>query len=138
MNTADAAPIFSQSRGAAAAYGSVIRDTDTPRDIEYRVLARATARLAAGTAPDAGPALLAEAVHDNRMVWTAFATDLADPANAWDDQGKARLISLAGWVFAESDRVLKQGRSPADLIEINRTVMQGLRPATPTEAEPVT
>ena len=137
MNSADAASAFSRPRGAAAAYGSVIRDTDTPRDIEYRVLAHATAQLAAGSTPGAGPAALAEAVHDNRMVWTAFATDLADPANAWDDQGKARLLSLAGWVIAESDRVLNQGRSPADLIEINRTVMQGLRPATPAVAEPV-
>lgn len=138
MTPADAAPIFSQSRGAAAAYGSVIRGTDTPRDIEYRVLARATAQLAAGTAPGVGPAALAEAVHDNRMIWTAFAADLAEAGNAWDDQGKARLISLAGWVIAESDRVLTQGRSPADLIEINRTVMLGLRPATPIKAEPVT
>jgi flagellar biosynthesis regulator FlaF len=120
--------------GAAAAYGSVIRETDSPRDIEYRVLARATEQLSRATG--ATPSALAEAVHDNRTIWMAFATDLAHPDNAWHDEGKARMISLAGWVIAESERVMAGARSPDALIDINRAVMLGLRPETRTAPEP--
>nr|WP_242481608.1 flagellar biosynthesis regulator FlaF [Paracraurococcus ruber] len=119
----------SRPRGAAAAYGSVIRETETPRDIEYRVLARTTDQLETAAQPGAGPTALPAALHDNRMVWTAFAADLASPGNAWDDAGKARLISLAAWVVAESERVLQGAKPPNALIEINRIIMRGLKPA---------
>ncbi|MFC4169118.1 flagellar biosynthesis regulator FlaF [Teichococcus aestuarii] len=115
-------------RGAATAYGSVIRGTEDPRDIEYRVLARAAALLEEASRPGAGPAALPAAIHENRMVWTAFATDLADQSNSLDEVMKARLLSLARWVFAESDRVLREGRSPQALCDVNRVVMAGLKP----------
>ncbi|MDO9711798.1 flagellar biosynthesis regulator FlaF [Paracraurococcus lichenis] len=135
MEPADPSAFPSRPRGAGAAYGSVIRETETPRDIEYRVLARTTALLEAATAEGAGPAALPTAVHDNRMLWTAFATDLAHAENAWDDAGKARLISLAAWVMAESDRVLRGTKAPQALIDINRTIMQGLKPVTQMQPE---
>ncbi|WP_083747422.1 flagellar biosynthesis regulator FlaF [Teichococcus deserti] len=115
-------------RGAATAYGSVIRGTEDPRDIEYRVLARATALLEAASLAEAGPAELPAALHENRMVWTAFATDLASDENGWDMVLKARLLSLTRWVFAESERVLREGRSPRALCDVNRAVMAGLKP----------
>ncbi len=122
-------------RGAATAYGSVIRGTEDPRDIEYRVLARATSLLETAQRPGAGPAALPEAIHENRMVWTAFAADLAAEDNGWDLATKGRLLSLARWVFAESQRVLREGRSPQALCDVNRAVMAGLRPATAQAAE---
>ncbi|WP_419900188.1 flagellar biosynthesis regulator FlaF [Roseomonas sp. USHLN139] len=123
-------------RGAATAYGSVIRGTENPRDIEYRVLARATALLEATGLAEAGPADLPAAIHENRMVWTAFAADLASEENGWDLVLKARLLSLTRWVFAESDRVLRDGRSPRALCDVNRAVMAGLKPdrAAPARA----
>lgn len=117
-------------RGAATAYGSVIRGTEDPRDIEYRVLARAAALLEEAARPGAGPAALPAAIHENRMVWATFAADLSDPSNSLDDVMKARLISLARWVFAESDRVLRERRSPQALCDVNRVVMAGLKPAS--------
>lgn len=122
-------------RGAATAYGSVIRGTEDPRDIEYRVLARAAAMLEEACQPGAGPAALPAAIHENRMVWTTFAADLADQNNSLDDVMKARLISLARWVFAESDRVLRERRSPQALCDVNRVVMAGLKPAASSEPE---
>jgi flagellar biosynthesis regulator FlaF len=132
LNTAhtSAAPSMplNRPRGAMAAYGSVIRGTENPREIEYRVLARATALLDSAQGQDAGPAGLPTAIHENRMVWIAFTADLAGQKNGFDDALKGRLLSLARWVFAESDRVLRDGRSPQALADVNRAVMAGLRP----------
>jgi flagellar biosynthesis regulator FlaF len=130
QDTAPPAPLH-RPRGAAAAYGSVIRRTEDPRDIEYRVLARAVSLLDAAAAPGAGPAAMPGAVHENRMVWSAFAADLASEENAWDEVLRARLLSLACWVFAESDRVLRGGRGAQALIDVNRAVMAGLKPEAP-------
>lgn len=126
-DTPAATPLL-RPRGAAAAYGSVIRRTEDPRDIEYRVLARAVALLEAAAQPGAGPAEMPAAIHENRLVWSAFAADLASPDNAWDEVLRARLLSLARWVFAESDRVLRAGRGIGALVDVNRAVMSGLKP----------
>lgn len=133
QESASPAPLH-RPRGAAAAYGSVIRGTEDPRDIEYRVLARVTALLGEAELPGAGPAAMAAAIHENRMVWTAFAADLADESNGWDVVLRARLLSLARWVFAESDRVVRERRSTRALCDVNRAVMAGLKPdATPEQ-----
>lgn len=121
------APVH-RPRGAVAAYRSMIRGTEDPREIEYRVLARATGLLESASRPGAGPAELPTAVHENRMLWTAFAADLAEEGNGCDEKLKARLLSLARWVFAESDRVLRARQSPTALCDVNRALMAGLRP----------
>jgi flagellar biosynthesis regulator FlaF len=123
--------------GALAAYGAVIRSTENPRTIEYRVLARAAAMMELATLPDAGPADLPGAVHENRMVWTAFAADLAEDGNACEITLRARLLSLARWVFAESDRVLHARKSPQALIDVNRAVMLGLQPEATAQPDPL-
>jgi flagellar biosynthesis regulator FlaF len=132
-DSATLAPL-SRPQGAVAAYGSVIRGTEDPRDIEYRVLARAAALLDSALLDDAGPAALPAAIHENRLVWIAFAADLADHNNHFNDALKASLLSLARWVFAESDRVLRDGHSPQALADVNRTIMAGLRPSLPPAA----
>jgi len=123
--------------GALSAYGAVIRTTEDPRAIEYRLLARASAMLEAAQSSSAAPSALPAAIHDNRMVWTAFAADLAEDGNECDEMLRARLLSLARWVFAESDRVLRQRKSPQALADINRAVMLGLQPGTTAQPDPV-
>jgi flagellar biosynthesis regulator FlaF len=123
--------------GALSAYGAVIRSTESPRVIEYRVLARAVALLESAMSPSAGPATLPTAIHENRMLWTAFAGDLAEDENAIEPALRARLLSLALWVFAESDRVLRERKNPQALIDVNRTVMMGLQPADTGQPEPI-
>ena len=139
QNAAEPAPhpALFRPNGAATAYGAVIRGTESPRDIEYRVLARVTGLLQDAMQPEAGPAALPTALHENRMVWTAMIVDLASPGNAWDDQGKARLISLARWVLLECDRVQRGHGALASLVEINLIVMQGLKPAITTSVDAV-
>lgn len=139
LSSAQESPLHAplhRPRGAATAYGAVIRGTEDPRDIEYRVLARATALLEEAMQPGAGPAALPGAIHENRMVWTTFAVDLADQSNGWDDVMKARLISLARWVLAESDRVMREHRSTQALCDVNRAIMAGLKPSADSGSEP--
>jgi flagellar biosynthesis regulator FlaF len=131
-----AAPL-QRPTGALTAYGAVIRETENPRTIEYRVLARAAAMLELATLSDAGPADLPAAIHENRMVWTAFAADLAEDGNSFETMLRARLLSLARWVFAESDRVLRTRKSPQALIDVNRAVMLGLLPAAAAQPDPM-
>lgn len=123
--------------GALSAYGAVIRTTEDPRAIEYRLLARAASQLEAALATDASPAALPTAIHDNRMIWTAFAADLAEDGNGFEDSLRARLLSLARWVFAESDRVLRERKAPHALIDVNRAVMLGLQPSATAQPDPV-
>ncbi|MBC9179856.1 flagellar biosynthesis regulator FlaF [Pseudoroseomonas ludipueritiae] len=131
-----AAPL-QRPTGAMTAYGAVIRETENPRAIEYRVLARAAAMLELAALPSAGPADLPAAVHENRMVWTAFAADLAGDGNSCEDMLRVRLLSLARWVFAESDRVLRERKSPQALIDVNRAVMLGLQPDAAAQPDPM-
>ena len=48
-------------------------------------------------------------------------------------KSRAKLISLALWVTRETRRVLRENLPLTDLIEVNRTIMQGLCPQ-PDEA----
>lgn len=110
---------------SVAAYRQSMRDTGSPRELEHRVFAQITAELEVCTRqPDAFATI--RAVDRNRRLWGALVTDLAQPDNLFPDGLKAGLISLGIWVNRYSGEVLTQGRPLAPLIEVNRTVMQGL------------
>jgi flagellar biosynthesis activator protein FlaF len=118
---------------AHAAYGASIRVTRSPRDTEFDVLARVTRRLKLASEPDAPFPDLASAVHDNRSLWSIFAIDVALPTNGLPKDLRERLLSLARFVDDHSSRVLKEAATADALIDINMSVMRGLRPA---EARP--
>jgi flagellar biosynthesis activator protein FlaF len=116
---------------AQSTYGAHARTVKTPRDIEYDVLARITARLRRATAPDGGtfPELVS-ALDENARLWTAFASDLAHPDNLFPDELRARLFSLGQFTLAHTGKVLSGQASADALIEINTAVMRGLRAAS--------
>lgn len=115
---------------AQSAYGTTTRTMKSAKDIEYELMATITGRLRAADenpAPDAFPAL-ASAMHDNRRLWGAFATDLADSGNQYPHDLRARLFYLAEFVSQHTDKALS-GNAPAGvLVDINLAVMRGLRP----------
>lgn len=98
------------------------------RAIEYDLLARATQRLALAWAQRNKdfPGLVA-ALSDNQKVWSAFAVDVADPANTLPAQLRARLFYLYEFTAQHSRKVLEDGASPEVLTDINIAVMRGLR-----------
>lgn len=69
-----------------------------------------------------------EAVRYVQQLWGFLITDLADPGNSLTDVVRTDLISIGLWVMREADRVLTgASQNFAGLIEVNRTVRDGLR-----------
>lgn len=108
-------------------YASGARRMRTPRAIEYDAFARVTAGLRNAERSGDFPAL-AQAVHENRQLWSLLAADLVEPANGFPDTLKARLLSLASFSFAEGGRVLSRVSGIDALIAINTAMMRGLNP----------
>ncbi|RKF13053.1 flagellar biosynthesis regulatory protein FlaF [Roseovarius spongiae] len=115
-------------RQAQDAYSRSARTIKTPRSAEYEAFARVTNRIRSSAGSGSrGFARLADALHDNRRLWTLLATDVADDANPLPPEIRARIVYLAEFTHLHSSRVLTEGASPAPLIEINTAVMGGLR-----------
>lgn len=109
------------------AYQRAATQAESPREIEYRVFGQVTAALV--KAREAGRmelGVLARAIQDNRRLWTLLASDCAQPGNAMPDQARARIISLAIFVENHSRSVLREGADIDVLIDLNRTMMEGL------------
>ena len=118
------APAFAHS-----AYGAQAHSVKTPRDIEHDTIARITARLrraAESQGPGAHPEFVA-ALDENARLWAIFAADLAEDGNGYPDELRAGLLSLAGFTLRHTREVLRNKADAGPLIEINTSVMRGLR-----------
>ncbi len=113
---------------ARSAYVDAAAPIRTGRGAEYAIFARVTHRLSAVDETDRSkfPALAA-AVSDNQRLWGALAEDLMTDGNALPMALKAQLISLAEFVRKHTLRVLAGKASIALLVDINTTIMRGLR-----------
>jgi flagellar biosynthesis activator protein FlaF len=117
---------FAGPAGAASIYGKIIRDTERPREIELRVFEQVTAALEEANYPGAHFTSRIAAMHRNRELWLTLTCDLADNDNALPKTLRARLISLGIWVVAETQRLMRDAASLADLIEVNHSIIRGL------------
>jgi Flagellar biosynthesis regulator FlaF len=113
---------------AKTAYADPNQPTRTPRDTEYEAFARVTRRLKQASNPDAHdfPGLVS-AVHDNRQLWNVLAADIALPENPLPGELRARLSYLAAFTRLHSQKILESKASVDILIEINTSIMRGLR-----------
>ncbi|MXP10468.1 flagellar biosynthesis regulator FlaF [Pseudoblastomonas halimionae] len=109
-----------------AAYQSVRRLSEAPRDTEHRLMGQITGEMINARDAQKEGAQLAEPLHRNREMWNLFSADCAAPGNQLPDQLRASLISLALWVDRFSSEVIAGRESIEDLIDVNRTVMEGL------------
>lgn len=109
------------------AYAKVSRASAAPRDAEYRAFSEATRRLiAAETRDPLDLCPLIDAVHLNRSLWGALASDCASEANALPAATRARIIALARWVSTYSSEAVRKRESLQPLIDVNRIIMDGL------------
>ena len=110
-------------------YLAAARSTGSPQAVEYHVFSRVTGALNSAQRDDANFADMAQAVHDNLMLWDEIALAVASDDNALPVDLRARLFYLAEFTHAHSRKVLRHEVSADALIEINTMVMGGLRTA---------
>jgi flagellar biosynthesis activator protein FlaF len=126
-----------------SAYRRTLAQTETPRQIERRIMLRITTDLsthadrfdrATGRAERlcvlAGG--LREALSDNVRFWSAMKADLLSPGNALPPEIRGGLVKLAGFVERQTGAVLGGRGRVAALVEVNRPVIAAL--SAPTEA----
>ena len=109
-----------------AAYQSVRRLSEAPRDTEHRLMGQITGEMITARDTHKQGRDLAETLFRNREMWNIFSADCTSPGNGLPDQLRASIISLALWVDRFSSEVIAGRESIEDLIEVNRTVMEGL------------
>ncbi len=119
------------------AYQNAAKKTEGPRQTEYRAFAVATRSLIdAASLPDTEVGRRAEALATNRRLWSLLAADCAPEGNSLPQGLRAQIISLSLFVDRHSSAVMRDGAAWDVLIDINRTIMQGLAPAQQAAAVP--
>ena len=109
------------------AYQQAAQRSETPRDVEYRLFGEVTrALMDAKSKPRSDIQAWIKALHWNRRLWAALADDCAQAANALPEATRAQVISLSLFVHRTTSEVMRQEADIETLIELNRTMMQGL------------
>ena len=112
------------------AYQRASARSEDPRSTEYRLLGQVTRALIEIKDADAREIRKrAEALDWNRRVWSAFAADCANPENGLPDSLRASIISLSIYISKETSTAMRGEGDVDTLIDLNRTIMQGLEPA---------
>jgi flagellar biosynthesis activator protein FlaF len=112
------------------AYQNIQRTVEDPRSTEYRLFGQVTGALLNAKNSNAQGTPLVEAIDWNRRMWRTLAADCMDDRNALTEDVRAKIVSLSLWVSKYSRKVTRE-KAPLDpLIEVNRTIMQGLQSHT--------
>ena len=111
------------------AYQNTQRISEDPRSAEYRLFGQVTGALLNAQKQGAKGGPLVDAIDWNRRLWRTLASDCLDDRNQLPEEVRAKIISISMWVRKYSKEVTREGASVDPLIEINRTIMQGLQGA---------
>jgi flagellar protein FlaF len=115
---------------AVQGYRSAQLHTGSTRGVEEKLFAEITAELIkAARGGKAGFRDLAAALHRNRILWDTLMIDLVDRRNELPEALKANLIGLGHFVRNFSARVLQGEEDVQALIDINGSILAGLRSA---------
>lgn len=108
------------------AYQRAATQAESPRELEYRAFGQVTAALVRAKEEKLVAAALAEALDSNRRLWNMLAADCSQPKNQLPLELRGQIISLAMFVARYSSQVLRDGAEIDPLIDVNRTMMEGL------------
>lgn len=111
------------------AYKQTQVNTEDPRSTEYRLFGQVTGALIEAQKKGITGGPLAETVDWNRQLWRTLAADCLDDRNKLTEDVRAKIVSLSLWIAKYSKQVTREGASLDPLIDINRTIMQGLQGA---------
>ena len=113
------------------AYQQASQRAENPRDVEYRLFGEVTrALMEAAETDDLDFSARVKAIDWNRRLWSTLATDCGVDGNGLTVQLRASIISLNLWVMRHSSAVMRREEDFQPLIDVNRIIMQGLRPQT--------
>ncbi len=110
------------------AYQNARERAESPRETEYRLFGEVTRSLmdaAAASADDVQTRVTA--LDWNRRLWATLASDCSRTDNALPLGVRAQIISLSLWVSRHTSAVIRQEESIQPLIDVNRSIMEGLR-----------
>jgi flagellar protein FlaF len=110
-----------------AAYGRVQNTTEDPRRIEFRLLSQVTAALRTAKSQPNDRQKFYNALVWNKKVWDAFLCDLIDDRNQLPKPMRKSLVELATWVSKQTFKVMDGNATIDSLIEVNGSVMDGLK-----------
>jgi flagellar protein FlaF len=109
------------------AYKAAATRAESPRELEYRLFGEVTrALMHAATVDRTDIATRIAALDWNRRLWSALATDCSDPDNALNMGMRAQIISISLFVSKHSSAIMRGEEDFEPLIDINRSIMQGL------------
>lgn len=109
------------------AYKTASTRAETPREMEYRLFGQVTrALMHAATVDPSDVATRIDALDWNRRLWSALATDCANPDNGMNQGLRAQIISISLFVSRHSSTIMRGEDDFEALIDINKMVMQGL------------
>ncbi len=111
------------------AYQNTQRITEDSRSAEYRLFGQVTGALIDAQKTRESAAPLVDAVDWNKKLWRTLAADCMDDRNQLPQEIRAKIVSLSLWIAKYSRQVTRNGASLDPLIEVNRTIMQGLKGA---------
>ncbi len=110
------------------AYQTARERAESPRETEYRLFGEVTRSLMAAAEASADDLQTRTIALDwNRRLWTTLASDCSRKDNALPVGVRAQIISLSLWVSRHTSAVIRQEESFQPLIDVNRSIMEGLR-----------
>ncbi len=111
------------------AYQQASQRAESPRETEYRLFVEVTRALMEAAKADRGDLKARVAALDwNRRLWAALAADCASSHNRLPEGTRASIISLSLFVSRQTSQVIRNQGDLELLIEVNRSIMQGLTP----------
>lgn len=110
-----------------SAYQAARTRVESPRSAEHRLLGEITGEMMTAQAVGATGAQLMPALHRNREMWSVFASDCGAKGNGLPADLRAQIISLSLWVDRFTSDVMAGRETIAELIALNRIIMDGLR-----------
>jgi len=108
------------------AYQKTQQTSESPSQVEYRLFAQVTNALISVRDRGIRDSEMADALDWNRRLWSTLSTDCGTEGNALPPQLRAGIISLSIWVSKHSSAVMRGTEAVDDLININKTIMEGL------------
>lgn len=108
------------------AYRAIQKTAENPRAMERRLISEITGEMIAAHNKHLKGAALMDSLHRNREMWAAFSDACLASGNGLPDGLRASIVSIGMWVGRYTSDVATGRGDVQDLIEVNKSIMEGL------------